>query len=353
MGRRRPSLDVPTHRESQRPAADDDVIAPATRDIYRRDWAEFAAWYRANGADPAALPVSPAFVADYLATLASSHGASTVRRRVAAIADHHRRRGVGFSAADPAISQALRGLPRRHRQPVQPAALTDADLPQLIATCQADLPGVRDRALFLVSLAGGFSRSVLVTIDHHHLHIDADGAVISMPSSTRIRKRTTEVRLPRLADLDFCPVRALEVWLQRGNIRRGAVFRGISAHGVVEVRLTSAGVRHILLQRAALAKRVAQADKTPSPRGLRAGLITKADPTSARDKPIAAHTGPPNRPARRRDRQLAPGDYPEPSRTPLAVPDRQLVARGAGQRAEARGGHRQLVVDGIAKGAMG
>jgi hypothetical protein len=80
---------MPTHRESQRPAADDsvaaddDVIAPATRDIYRRDWAEFAAWCRSNGADPAALPVSPALVADYLATLASSHGASAVRRRVA------------------------------------------------------------------------------------------------------------------------------------------------------------------------------------------------------------------------------------------------------------------------------
>jgi hypothetical protein len=50
VGRRRPSPDLPTHRKSQRSAADDsgtddddDVIAPATRDIYRRDWAEFAA----------------------------------------------------------------------------------------------------------------------------------------------------------------------------------------------------------------------------------------------------------------------------------------------------------------------
>src|SRR5690349_17416600 len=63
-----PSSDMPTNRESQQPAADDiaadhdDVIAPATRDIYRRDWAEFAAWCRLNGADPAALPVSPVLV---------------------------------------------------------------------------------------------------------------------------------------------------------------------------------------------------------------------------------------------------------------------------------------------------
>ena len=53
-GRRRPSPDSPAHHESRRSAADDratadDVIAPVTRDIYRRDWVEFAAWCRANG----------------------------------------------------------------------------------------------------------------------------------------------------------------------------------------------------------------------------------------------------------------------------------------------------------------
>jgi site-specific recombinase XerD len=343
--RRRLSADLPAHRTSHRPAVntiaadDDDVIAPATRDIYRRDWAEFAAWCRSNGSDPAVLPLSPVLVADYLATLAPSHGASAVRRRVAAIADHHRRRGIGFSATDPAISEVLRGLPRRHRQPVQPAALTEVDLPHLIATCQADLPGVRDRALFLVGLAGGFSRSALVAIDHHHLHIDADGAVIAVPSGRRNRARPVEVRLPRLADPDLCPVRALEAWLQRGNIRRGAVFRGISAHGVVEARLTSAGVRHILLQRAALAKRMAQTDKIPSPHGRRAGLITKSDLADARDKPIAAHTRHTNRPTQRRNRQLASGDNPERSRTPPAGPDRHLAARGAGQGARTQGTH--------------
>jgi len=330
--RKNSSRDEPSGAVVGVAADDDDVIAPATRDTYRRDWAEFAAWCRSSGADPAALPVSPALMADYLATLALSHGASAVRRRVAAIADHHRRHGVGFSTADPAISEALRGLPRRHHEPVRPAALTTADLPHLIATCRADLPGIRDRALILVSLADGFRRSVLVAIDHHHLHIDADGAVIAMPSSPRNRKRKpAEVRLPRLADPDLCPVHALEIWLQRGNIRRGAVFRGISVHGMVEERLTGAGVRHILLQRAALAKRMAQAGKNPSPQGLRAGLITKADPTGARDKPIAAPTRHTNRPIRRRDRQLAPEGNPERSRTPLAVPDRHLVVRGAGQ----------------------
>jgi hypothetical protein len=145
--------------------------------------------------------------------------------------------------------------------------------------------------------------------------------------------------LPRLADPELCPVRALEAWLQRGNIRRGAVFRGISAHGVIEERLTGAGVRHILLQRAALATRMAHLEKHPSPHGLRAGLITNPNPASTRDKPITAQTRPTNRPTRRRDRQLAPGDNPERSRTPSAGPDRHLAARRTRQGAGAQDPH--------------
>jgi site-specific recombinase XerD len=333
--RQPPSPDLPSRRERQRSVGagartddTDGALAPGTRDTYRRDWAEFTAWCRSNGADPAGLPISPKLVTDYLATMASSHGASAARRRVAAIADHHRRRGVDFSAADPAITEALRDLPGRHREAERPAlAFTAADLPWLIATCRADLPGVRDRALLLVGSAGGLRRSALVAIDQHHLRIDAEGAVIAMPSKSK------EVRLPRLANADICPVRALEAWLERGKIRRGAVFRGISVHGVVEERLTAAGVRHILLQRAALAKRTAH-----TPYGPGAGT-THADRAGAGDTPIAAPARRGSRAAKRRARPLAPvtADNTARSRTPAAIPDRHQADHGAGQGASGVG----------------
>jgi hypothetical protein len=53
---------------------------------------------------------------------------------------------------------------------------------------------------------------------------------------------------------DTCPVRALEDWLQRGRIRRGAVFRRITAAGTIEGWLTGDGVHKILKARAAAAK---------------------------------------------------------------------------------------------------
>jgi hypothetical protein len=227
------------------------------------------------------------------------------------------------------------------RQPERPAAaVTAAELPRLIATCQADLSGARDRALLLVGAAGGFHRSALVAIDHHHLHIDADGAVIDGPSVPGSRRtKPAAVRLLRLAAADLCPVRALEVWLQRGKIRRGAVFRGISVHGVVEERLTGAGVRHILLQRAALAGRTAETHATLSSHATGTGLISKAGRPGAGDTPHAVPTRPGKRVTKRRRRQLSSStaNTRGRSRTPAAAPDRHPVAREAGQRASGAG----------------
>lgn len=71
-----------------------DVITDATRAAYLGDLAEFAAWCRTQRVDPTALPIHPVLVAAYLATLAEKIGRSALRRRVAAIVYHHRRRGL-------------------------------------------------------------------------------------------------------------------------------------------------------------------------------------------------------------------------------------------------------------------
>jgi hypothetical protein len=63
-----------------------------------------------------------------------------------------------------------------------------------------------------------------------------------------------DVTLPRMRGEDTCPVQALETWLKRSGLTRGAVFRNISRHGTIEERLSGAGARHILLRRAAMAK---------------------------------------------------------------------------------------------------
>ncbi len=285
-----------------------DSLAPATRRAYARDWHDFAAWCRAQGADPTILPIHPVLVAAYLASLVPGLARSALNGRVAAIAWHHRTRGHVWVPGHPAIRETLRGIARQHGKPVRPAAaLTSVEIKRLLATCANDLAGWRDRALFLVGFAGAFRRAELVAIDVVHLRFDAQGVTIHIPRSKRDQEgKGADVTLPRMraaaspvsdtaaADGDAvgvtCPVRALENWLRRARLRRGPVFRHVTAHGTLEDRLTADGVRKILLRRAAMAKLTVDASERLSPHGLRAGFITEAYLAAAPDEQVMAHT---------------------------------------------------------------
>ena len=275
-----------------------DAISPATQVNYRRDWIAFAAWCEERQVDAGDLPVDPVVVAGYLASLAKTHGTSALRGRVAAIGYHHRRRGFAFATTHPVIRETLSGIGRAHGKPVRPAAaLTSVEVKRLIKTCTEDLRGMRDRALLLVGFAGAFRRSELVGIDFHHLRFETDAVVIHLPRSKADQEgKGVDVTLPRMrvattgAASETCPVRALEAWLRKAKIRRGPVFRAITAHGHLEASLTPRGVHTILRHRAALAKLTVHASERLSPHGLRAGLITEAYLAGAPDEQVAAHT---------------------------------------------------------------
>ena len=277
----------------------DAAISETTRAAYLQAWAHFDAWCRSKDVDPDALPLNPVLVAAYLGALAKSHGASALRSRAAAIAYHHRRRGFTFLPTHPVIRETLSGIRRSHPRKVRPAAaLCSQEVKQLLQVCPTDLAGLRDRALFLVGFAGAFRRSELVAINREHLRFEAAMVVIHVPRSKRDQEgKGADVSLPRMRDpdtdtgivSDTCPVRALETWLARGRIRRGAVFRGITRHGTIEERLTPRALRLILLKRAALAKLTVHDSERLSPHGLRAGFITEAYLNGALDEQVGAH----------------------------------------------------------------
>ncbi len=266
-------------------------IAPGTIETYKADWSDFAAWARGQGADPAVLPVHPVIVAAWLAILAPSLGRSALRRRVAAVAWHHRSLGQSWPSGHAAIRQTLAGIARSHPRPVRPAAaLTSVEVKQLLAVCPQDLAGSRDRALFLVGLAGAFRRSELVGIDVEHLRFDAGSVIVRLArSKTDQAGEGADVALPRMR-AETCPVQALEAWLRRAKIRRGPVFRRITAAGTIEGRLTGDGFYKILRARAAAAKLTVDATERLSPHGLRAGLITEASLNGALDEQIMPHS---------------------------------------------------------------
>ena len=272
------------------------ALSEPTKRAYARGWAHFAEWCSSQSVDPDEMPVHPVLIAAYLGKQAETLGKSALNGRVAAIAHEHRARGHTWNGRHPAIRATLQGL-RRHRQTkVRPAAaLCSDEVKQLLSVCPSDLAGMRDRALFLVGLAGAFRRSELVAIDWVHLRFEAAHVLIHIPRSKRDQEgKGADVAIPRMVDehgrpSETCPVGALQAWLKKARIRRGPVFRSITATGRLCERLGTDGVRHILLQRAKAARLTVHPSERLSPHGLRAGFITEAYLSGALDEQVMNH----------------------------------------------------------------
>ena len=68
------------------------------------------------------------------------------------------------------------------------------------------------------------------------------------------------------------------------------MFRAVIRHGTLENRLSPAGVRDVLLRRAALANLTVHPTEHLSSHGLRAGFITEAYLAGAPDEQVAKHS---------------------------------------------------------------
>jgi site-specific recombinase XerD len=267
--------------------------AAETHRAYAHDWQEFQAWCLHAGCP--ALPAEPAAIGAYLASLAVTHGRSALQRRLAAIGFHHKLAALPWNPSHPAIRATLRGIFREHgaaHRRRQSAALTSVEIKRLLAVCQGDLAGVRDRALLLIGFAGALRRSELVGIDHEHLRLTTAGLRLLIPrSKTDAGGEGVELGIPRGKRAETCPVRALEAWIARSERDVGPVFRKVDRWGNVESeRLCDDAVRRILLRRAAMAGLTAHATERLSPHGLRAGFVTEAYMAGARDEQIMDHT---------------------------------------------------------------
>lgn len=226
----RPTAAVPPHAPP----------APQTVRLYAADWAAFATWCRAR--EQAELPADAATIAAYLQASTDTLSVGALSRRLAAIADQHRRHGQPSATRDPAVKAVLRAArsratPRRRPRP------TAAQLLRLAAACPGDLAGLRDRALLLLA-SHGLGRAVLVGLDAEHAHFDNTGVVLRLCDRPDGVPRT--LTIPRAADRRLCPARVLEDWQRASDTRFGPLFRKIDRWGNLEHhRLGSDAIRRI------------------------------------------------------------------------------------------------------------
>ncbi len=223
--------------------ADPRPLSARTLQFYADDWAAFVAWCRAAGAVP--LPADATTVAAYLKAESSRLSPGALARRLAAIADQHRRQRLASPHQDTAVKAALKAA-RREAAPRRDPPPSPARLARMIAGCPGDLAGLRDRALLGLMAAIELGRAALVNLDAEDILQTRAGCDVRFVEADRLNV----FRLSRAPDQGKCPVHALEEWLRVSDTSFGPVFRKIDRWGNIEHhRLGTDAVRRILARR--------------------------------------------------------------------------------------------------------
>ena len=216
------------------------------------------------------------------------HAPATVRRRLASWSTLHHWKGAAGPFKSPALRSAIRLSVRamaRPRMRKSQRAVTRDVLEALLATCGSDrLADTRDAALLLVAFAsGGRRRSEVASLRVEQLVEEQpvpeipgepDSPLLPCLSIRLGRTKTAEADADARVLLVGRPVEALQEWLLRADIAKGAIFRAIDQWGGLDDRaLTPQAVNAILKRRV----RAAGLDpKLYSAHGLRAGYLTEA-----------------------------------------------------------------------------
>lgn len=159
----------------------------------------------------------------------------------------------------------------------------------MVATCEDDRAGMRDRALLLLGFGGAFRRSELVGLDVADLEFGTGGMTVTIPRSKSDQEGAGQrVGIPYGSNPETGPMRNVRAWLEVTAITAGPVFRAVNRWGhVAEVRLSDRVVALVVKRRAELAG----LDPTCfGGHSLRAGLAMSAAEAGVGKRCIMNHT---------------------------------------------------------------
>lgn len=182
-------------------------------------------------------------VADGLKKKPGSLSLATVEHRVAVLSEAHRNAQAardqwadGASAApNPCASEAVRHLladARRaaHLRGVSPrkkTAVTRAVLNAMLATCEDDLIGLRDRALLYFAFSsGGRRRSEVTGATMEKLRRIEGGYIYALDSGKTIKTAEDAAKVMPKPIMGKAG-KALEAWIKASGVSQGPIFRNL------------------------------------------------------------------------------------------------------------------------------
>jgi integrase len=143
----------------------------------------------------------------------------------------------------------------------------------MVSGAEADLKGLRDRAILLLGFAGAFRRSELTAVDIDDLQFCEGGLRIT------IRKSKTDqeglgITIAIARGSIACPVEAVQTWQTAAGIVDGPLFRPVTKTGKISPRRLSARAVAELVK--AYARRIGLKAADFSGHSLRSGFLTSA-----------------------------------------------------------------------------
>lgn len=221
--------------------------ANSTWKAYKSDWQHFLNW--CNDHQQMSLPATPETIVLYITSLASTHKTSTIQRRLASIAQHHQGNNFEDPTKSILVKETWKGLRRsKGTSQTQKSPVLIEQLKQILFQLPNNPKGLRDRALLLIGLCGGFRRSELVGLNVEDIKFVREGMIITLrKSKTDQEQQGRDIGLPYAKNPYLCPIHSLKEWLTSSKIKSGAIFRTINRHQqILDSRLTSQSVALIV-----------------------------------------------------------------------------------------------------------
>ncbi|MDB4165536.1 tyrosine-type recombinase/integrase [Gammaproteobacteria bacterium] len=218
----------------------DGAFAENTMRAYRSDFRHYQSWCEKNGIP--SLPAQADLLARYVDALSLSHKSATIRRRINSLGTVFKLSKNLDPTQDSEVVLALKRMHRRiGRQQAQATPLTRDVLDKLLAQCDDDIKGLRNKVLLQLGYETMRRRSELCNFRFEDLIESSKRG----PAIRLVRSKTDQEGASRLIPISEETLSAIKAWQKVADIS-GALLRSVDRHGNVGNRLNPGSIGLII-----------------------------------------------------------------------------------------------------------
>ena len=185
----------------------DGAFAENTLRAYRSDFRHYQTWCEKNGIP--SLPAQAEILARYVDELSLSHKSATIRRRINSLGTVFKLSKNADPSKAPEVVLALKRMHRRiGRQQAQATPLTQDLLDKLLAQCDDDIRGLRNRVLLQLGYETMRRRSELCNFRFEDLMESSKRG----PAIQLVRSKTDQEGASRLIPISEETFGAIKAW---------------------------------------------------------------------------------------------------------------------------------------------